>query len=74
MNVKRINSCVICGIRVGAAQSVFCYRDAERLGIKLVLVGHRPHLFVWVKQATGIFYGRSVTDILKDLKPSRGAQ
>lgn len=62
MKVKRIHSCLWCGIRSAAARSAFCAVDIKRGGVKLVDQRHRTHLFQWTKLVEG-FNGISIMEI-----------
>lgn len=62
--------CIICGIELGKEKLDYCCANAEVEGIALV----RPegmkdpqHWFAPTKEPT-VFYGRSVTDMLKEIE------
>lgn len=73
MKVKLVYSCLMCGIRIGSSQSAFCYQDAKRLGVKLMWMRHRPHLFRWSKLVEG-YYGKSIFEELRELRKAGGGE
>jgi len=66
MKVKRVYSCLFCGIRAGATRSAFCHIDAKAQDIKLAPIRlHGTHMFQWAKIIDGL-YGKSMSGIMKD--------
>lgn len=70
MKVRRIKSCLLCGIRVGAVQSAFCYRDAKRLSVKLVWARHHTHYFQWSKLIDG-YYEKGIAQTMIELEQEK---
>lgn len=66
MKRKRISACFWCGIRAGAIKSIFCAKDAKRLGIALADYRHRTHRMLWSYQVESAFFGRSIAEMLKE--------